>query len=144
MAASEETIKELEEFFVRHTKLIALLLERSRLDDRIIDGFAQLNQLYNKMYNGVCSDWDEQNREYEATLNLYRDITARYEALLREHGIEFDPVSLELLDEPDEPEDEDDWDYLDEDDVLLEDEPAAEAEAPAERASDRLGQFLLD
>lgn len=142
----EEMIKQYKEFFVFHTKLIDLLLERSRQDDWIIDGFSRLCQLYIKAHNGVCSDWDEQNREYEATLNLYRDITARYEVLLREHGIEFEPVPPELLVEPDGPDDDDGWDYLDEDkiieDILKEYEPVAEAREPS--GPDMSGQVLLD
>ena len=84
-------------------------------------------------------------------------VKARYEALLREHGIEFDPVPLELRAEADMGEDdwddcieEDDGEYF-EDHILSEDEPAPQAEAPAaepgepaEQVSDRLGQFLLD
>ena len=149
MMTDEEMIKQYKEFFALHTKLIDLLLERSRLDDKIIDGFSRLCTLYKDAHNGVCSDWDEQNREYEATLNLYRDITARYEAMLREHGIDFNPVPPELRDEPDGPDDDDGWDYLDEDEIVDDIPPEAEAPAaepgePAEQVSDRLGQFLLD
>ena len=78
----EEMIKQYKEFFAVHTKLIDLLLERSRQDDRIIDGFSRLCTLYKDAHNGVCSDWDEQNREYEAILKTYRDITARYPEIL--------------------------------------------------------------
>ena len=149
MMTDEEMIRQYKDFFALHTKLIDLLLERSRQDTRIIDGFSRLCTLYKDAHNGVCSDWDEQNREYEATLNLYRDITARYEALLREHGIDFDPIPPELLDEPDGLDDDDGWDYLDEDEIVEDIPPEAEAPAaevgePAEQVSDRLGQFLLD
>ena len=149
MMTDEEMIQQYKDFFAHHTALLDLLLERSRLDDKIIDGFSRLCTLYKDAHNGVCSDWDEQNREYEAILKAYRDITARYEALLREHGIDFDLIPPELLDEPDGPDDDDGWDYLDEDEIVEdippEDKaPAAEPGEPAEQVSDRLGQFLLD